>query len=170
MALPLGELSAKLTERVKEGYPLSAAYGGTSPKGRGKGPVLSFIVRNDRPFTLPPGEGFGRALQPWPLRRARIYACRSPSMKLAVQKTGHCFRFFTRPVIPTKRKRVEGSTHCRYCSAEFRCVAPSASLGMTKLVNFSLRMAAMLVIGFGTHEMRALRGRPNASPGGKLSP
>ena len=43
---------------------LSAAYGGTSPKGRGKGPVLSFIVRNDRPFTLPPGEGFGARFNP----------------------------------------------------------------------------------------------------------
>ena len=32
LALPLGELAAKLTERA-----LSAAIGGTSPRGRGKG-------------------------------------------------------------------------------------------------------------------------------------
>ena len=37
LALPIEELSAQLTERA---HTLSATYGGTSPIGRGKGPVL----------------------------------------------------------------------------------------------------------------------------------
>ena len=58
MALPLGELSPKVTERaLHPGFPSpSSLRSATSPKGRGKGDARHFSCRGTPPLALPLGE------------------------------------------------------------------------------------------------------------------
>ena len=76
MALPLGELSTKVTERaLHPNFPSpSSLCSSTSPKGRGKGDARHFSCRGTPPLALPLGE-----LSPQATERALHPGFPSPS-------------------------------------------------------------------------------------------